>query len=91
MTKRGLSFPAERDRKAAKGITIHYHVGDHHYEKEVGRVKEQSIGRVSDVESSTQGSVGVKPAGSFYISRPLAKYRQSGGDSDFFIVDGSNS
>ena len=75
------------------GIAIHYHVGDHHYEKEFGRAMAKNIGE-SDAESSSQGSVGVKPAGPFFISRPLAKYHCRGGgasDSDFFIVGGSNS
>ena len=46
------------------GITIHYHVGDHHFEKEVGRAIQQNRGLVgSDIESSSKGLVGVKPAG----------------------------
>lgn len=76
------------------GIAIHYHVGDHHYEKEFGRATEQSMGEESQAKSSSQGSVGVKPAGPFFISRPLAKYHRSGAkDSgvDFFKNNGSNS
>lgn len=76
------------------GITIHYHVGDHHFEKEFGGGKARAKGLESDLESSSRGSGG-NPPGPLFVSRPLQKYRQRGvaaaGSSDFNFVDGSNS
>lgn len=67
-----------------------YHVGDHHFEKEFGRASEQNRGLVGcEVKSSSRGSVGDKPAGPFFISRPLNKYTKR--LSNFSLDAGSNS
>ncbi len=75
------------------GIRIHYHVGDHHYEKEFSDTR-NGLGRLkSDVKSRFRGSMG-KPAGPLFISRPLEKYRNRKGSGKGTIcqtVDGSNS
>lgn len=64
----------EKVEVSTAGIKIHYHVGDYHYEKELGRAKEMSlIEKDWETENSGRGLV-EKSARPFLISRPLAKY-----------------
>lgn len=79
---------------STKGIAIHYHVGDHHYEKEFCQANESNVGDAGETESRASGLVGEKPARPILSSRPLPKYRRSGftaSRSDRFFVGGSNS
>ena len=60
------------------GITIHYHVGDIHYQNVFIDKKRVCIQTSdNDGKSSRKGSAGEKPAGPFFISRPLRKYQKN--------------
>lgn len=82
----------EKVEVSTTGITIHYHVGDHHYQKEFSQESEVTSGLLKNVASRSQGLV-EKSARPFFVSRPLVKYRQrSRAGSDLLpFVAGSNS
>ena len=84
----------EKVEVSTQGITIHYHVGDHHYEIEFDQTEDLSlIGKDAKGESSSRGLV-EKSARPFFISRPLGKYRIQKSFAEGTTcqtVDGSNS
>jgi site-specific DNA recombinase len=82
----------ERVDVSTTGITIHYHVGDSHYLKELGGMSREANGVL---KSSQEGLAGFSPRP---VSKPLAKYREEfkmqnfiETKPNFFYDAGSNS